>query len=222
VIAGLKAVLGRLPELGGDIVPCGQKRRYRAMLRRVPPLPVKHKDGRPYLAGAESWERFAVGEIPQLYAVFPYGLYGVGLPGLELPLFTWAETLNDERQKKAKEPWYQGGIFAARMGLADYAAQVTLYKIADSRLRFPAFRDTDDWCPDHNWMAVGMLGLQEMLMQTPGRKIILLPAWPKEWDVEFRLHAPHETTVECTYRNGKIKRLTVSPDSRMKDVAAPP
>ena len=218
VIAGLNAVLSRLLELPNSMVSCEKKEQYRDMLKRVPPLPVKEKDGKPYLAGADSWERFAVGEIPQLYAVFPYGLYGVGLPDLELALFTWNDTLNDKRQKKAKEPWYQGGIFAARMGLEEYAAEVALFKIVDSGLRFPAFRDTDDWCPDHNWMAVGMLGLQEMLMQTPGRKIYLFPAWPKDWNVDFKLHAPHQTTVECTYRDGRIERLEVTPKSRAADV----
>jgi hypothetical protein len=29
-----------------------------------------------------------------------------------------------------------------------------------------------------------------MLMQTVGRKILLLPAWPKNWNADFKLHAP--------------------------------
>jgi len=35
-----------------------------------------------------------------------------------------------------------------------------------------------------------MIGLQEMLVQTIGDQIILFPAWPKEWDVDLKLHAP--------------------------------
>jgi|GEM_PF-2627680 len=35
-----------------------------------------------------------------------------------------------------------------------------------------------------------MIGLQEMLLQTIGDQIVLFPAWPKDWAVDFKLHAP--------------------------------
>ena len=63
-----------------------------------------------------------------------------------------------------------------------------------------------------------MIGLQEMLMQTVGDQIILFPAWPVEWNVDFKLHAPNSTTVECSYKNGAVVRLKVSPESRSKDI----
>jgi hypothetical protein len=49
-------------------------------------------------------------------------------------------------------------------------------------------------------------------------KIYLLPAWPKDWNVSFKLHTPGKTTVECTYRAGKIEHLRVTPELRRKDV----
>ena len=63
-----------------------------------------------------------------------------------------------------------------------------------------------------------MIGLQEMLLQTNGKKILLFPAWPPEWDVHFKLHAPYQTTVEATLENGKITQLVVTPESRKKDI----
>jgi hypothetical protein len=63
-----------------------------------------------------------------------------------------------------------------------------------------------------------MKEFQSMLLQTDGRQIFLLPAWPKDWDVEFRLHAPQRTVVEGTYRNGKLTSLHVTPESRRRDV----
>ena len=66
-----------------------------------------------------------------------------------------------------------------------------------------------------------MIGLQEMLMQTVDDKIYLLPACPKAWDVDFKLHAPGSTVVECTYRNGKVEKLKVTPASRTKDIVPP-
>jgi hypothetical protein len=210
-------VLSRLVELPAELVPSAKKKKFRAILKRVPPLPRKEKDGRQYLAGAEEWRKFAVGEIPELYSVFPYGLYGIGRPGLELARYTWTDGLR-QRQKKMREPWYQGGMFTARLGLTDEAKEIAVFKLGDSGLRFPAFRDTDDWCPDHNWLGAGMIGLQEMLMQTVDRKIYLFPAWPKNWDVDFKLHAPYQTFVEGKFRNGKIKTWKVSPKKRRGDV----
>ena len=46
----------------------------------------------------------------------------------------------------------------------------------------------------------------------------LFPAWPKEWEVDFKLHAPRQTTVEGILRDGKLVSLKVTPKSRMKDV----
>jgi hypothetical protein len=63
-----------------------------------------------------------------------------------------------------------------------------------------------------------MITLQEMLLQTDGQRILLLPAWPKDWTADFKLHAPQQTTVEGHVQNGKISDLHVEPASRAKDV----
>ena len=63
-----------------------------------------------------------------------------------------------------------------------------------------------------------MIGLQEMLMQTSENEIRLLPAWPEDWDVDFRLHAPENTIVEGSVRDGEIQDLKVTPESRLADV----
>jgi hypothetical protein len=63
-----------------------------------------------------------------------------------------------------------------------------------------------------------MIGLQEMLLQTDGKKIFLLPAWPRDQDVHFKLHAPYNTTVEAAVINGKLQSLIVIPEERKKDV----
>jgi hypothetical protein len=48
-----------------------------------------------------------------------------------------------------------------------------------------------------------MITLQLMLMQCDGKRIQLLPAWPKDWTADFKLHAPHQTTVEGHVENGR-------------------
>jgi len=90
----------------------------------------------------------------------------------------------------------------------------------------PAFWGPNyDWTPDQTHGAVLMKGLQAMLMQAEpvigseyDGKIYLMPAWPKEWDVDFKLHAPRNTTVQGRIVDGEIKDLEVRPHSRREDV----
>ncbi len=60
--------------------------------------------------------------------------------------------------------------------------------------------------------------LQTMLMQCEDKKIILLGAWPKEWDVDFKLNAPYNTTLSGTVTDGRLNSLNVSPENRRKDI----
>ena len=64
-----------------------------------------------------------------------------------------------------------------------------------------------------------MKALQAMLLQTDGQQIFLMPAWPADWDVEFKLHAPGRTVLEGSIREGRMRGLRVSPSIRRADVA---
>ena len=63
-----------------------------------------------------------------------------------------------------------------------------------------------------------MIGLLEMLMQTTDDRILLLPIWPKDGEVDFKLHGPGKTVVEATVRDGKITRQNVRPAARERVV----
>ena len=85
--------------------------------------------------------------------------------------------------------------------------------------RFPGFFGPYyDWTPDQDHISVFQTALQSMLMQCEGDKILLLPAWPPDWDVDFKLHAPKNTTVECEVKDGRLVKLVVTLASRHKDV----
>jgi hypothetical protein len=57
-----------------------------------------------------------------------------------------------------------------------------------------------------------------MLLQTDGRKILLFPAWPKDIDVSFRLHAPGNTVIDAELRGGQVTKLVVTPAGRTADL----
>ncbi|SMC38304.1 DUF5703 domain-containing protein [Pedobacter africanus] len=215
-IAALKTVLGSLLALEG--ISEQQRTDWTAMLKRIPPLSFRDFGGHPTIAPAKTWERVNNTESPQLYPVFPWGIYGIGRSGLDTAINTFKYDA-DVLKFRSHVGWKQDNIFAARLGLTAAAAELNLLKLKDSGRRFPAFWGPGfDWVPDHNWGGSGMMGLQEMLLQSHHRKIYVLPAWPKEWDVHFKLHAPDQTTVEVMFKKGKLELLRVVPESRRKDI----
>lgn len=217
-IAALQTVLSRLLALPEKYLQAAKRQQWITMLGRIPPIALRESQGYATIAPAKTWERINNQETPQLYPVFPWGLYGIGKPNLDLALNTWKYD-SDAVRFRSHAGWKQDNIFAARLGLTDEAARLTLLKLKDSGRRFPAFWGPGfDWTPDHNWGGTGMIGLQEMLLQTHGDTIILFPAWPPAWDVHFKLHAPHNTTVEATLEGGKVKSIIVTPESRRKDI----
>lgn len=170
------------------------------------------------IAPAKSWERINNIETPQLYPVFPWRIYGVGKENLDIARDTYFYD-PDAVKFRSHTGWKQDNIWAACLGLTEEAKRLSIAKLSNGPHRFPAFWGPGyDWTPDHNWGGSGMIGLQEMLLQTNGEQIILFPAWPKEWDVHFKLHAPKQTTVEATLKDGKVVELKVSPESRKKDI----
>lgn len=215
-IAGLKTVLQRLLELKS--ASAAEKKSWQEMLNTIPALSFREFEGKTTISPAKSWQRINNTESPQLYPVFPWGIYGVGKPGLDTARNTYQYD-TDVLKFRSHIGWKQDNIFAARLGLTEEAARLTRLKLKDSGRRFPAFWGPGfDWTPDHNWGGSGMIGLQEMLMQCEGKKILLFPAWPKTWDVHFKLHAPYRTTVEGILKDGKLTALKVSPEIRKADI----
>jgi hypothetical protein len=158
-------------------------------------------------------------ENPELYAVFPFRLYGFDLPGKELALEAFRQ-----RPDRGTSGWRQDDIFAAYLGLADTAREYIVSRAKNKHVdsRFPAFWGPNyDWIPDQDHGSVLLKTLQAMVLQPDGRAIHLMPAWPKDWNVDFKLHAPYNTTVEGSYIHGRFERLAVTPAGRRNDVRSP-
>ena len=176
-----------------------------AMLSRIPEIPTRVIGGDTCIAPAIVWERIQNVETPQLYPVFPWRIYGLGRPGLQKAVNTYAKDPHALEMRSSKG-WKQDNIWAACLGLTDEARRLNMEKLGSGPYRFPAFWDPGfDWAPDHNRGGAGMIGVQEMLLQeTPEGELLLFPAWPKEWNAKFRLHAIGGRIVEAEINNGKI------------------
>lgn len=212
-IAALRTVLETLLHTVPLVDSTAQK-----MLATLPPIPLRVVDGKEMISPAKTWERINNVETPQLYPVFPWRIYGVGKEGVETARNTYLYD-PDALAFRSHIGWKQDNIWAACLGLTEEAQRLTRLKLSDGPHRFPAFWGPGyDWTPDHNWGGSGMIGLQEMLLQSNGNQLLLFPAWPREWDVHFKLHAPGQTTVEAELKHGKLIRLEVTPESRKKDV----
>jgi hypothetical protein len=217
-ISALTVITARLLNLSAKDLSKEEIEYLKGFQTRIPPLNFREFNGYKTLAPAKSWERINNSEAAQLYSVFPYGIYGIGKPDLQIALNTWKYD-TDAIKFRSHIGWKQDNIFSARLGLTNEAAKYNLLKMANSDRRFPAFWGPGfDWVPDHNWGGSGMIGMQEMLLQEANGKIYLFPAWPKDWNVHFKLHATQNTTIEAELQNGKVKILKVMPEERKKDV----
>lgn len=235
VVAGMHAVLDGILALPGEHVPDSD---YFASVRAITPdLPVGTAGEKRVFAPARVYapQRQNV-ELPELYAVHPFALYGLNKPDLELAIDSFYHVLEetgafrpyvmgrgpvDGQYYASYSGWQQIGMNAALLGLAEEAKTVLTH---NCRLNNPGFRFPAMWgpiydcVPDIDHGANILSTLQLMAFQTDGDAILILPAWPREWNVSFKFHAPGDTTVECEYRDGQVTRLEVHPPERRKDV----
>ena len=172
-------------------------------MERIPDIPLRVIDGDSCIAPAQAWARIQNTETPQLYPVFPWRIYGMGREGLETARNTYWKDPHAVAMRDTKG-WKQDNIWAACLGLVDEARRLNSGKLADGPYRYPAFWDAGfDWAPDLNRGGAAMTGLQEMLLQeAPDGTLLPFPAWPKEWNVRFRLHATEHRVVEGEMKNG--------------------
>lgn len=227
-IAGLMSILPRLLALPTEFSTDAQRQIWKKVLADLPPIPMGKtargkmprngkgdEDGQPTILPAQKYGRSRNTENPELYTVFPYHIYGVGKPDLQL-----ARTAFKARLFPFDKCWGQDGTEAAGLGLTDVAKKATIHEFTSyGNQRFGWFwSKNNDWIPDMDDGGSGMITLQHMLMQCDGRRIQLLAAWPSDWTADFKLHAPFNTTVAGHVENGKVSGLKVVPAERAKDV----
>ncbi|MCX6873305.1 MAG: DUF5703 domain-containing protein [Verrucomicrobia bacterium] len=247
-VCGLRYLLGQLAAMDVELIGKGRKEHWRKLLDELPAVPTRVIKGQTLLAPGETYSGRLICETPELYAIYPFRqvtLWNPDLLAVGRQSFAVRQLSLDgtpDTQSWQTGGWVQAPMQAAYLGLPKAAAKLVGLNFADEfpwfgnnrygdhgntlppqpghpHARFPAFWETKmDYTPDNDHGANSANGLQSMILQTNDRQIYVLPAWPEDWAVEFKLHAPYQTTVEGAYRDGKLQSLKVTPASRAADV----
>lgn len=215
-IAGLRYVIEQITE---QKIPVSNKGAALAkkIQQQLPPIPTTAGKSGQILAPAERVSgEFKGTDNPELTAVFPFRVYGMEKQDLELARRTFMA-------RKAQQASSVDAVQAAFLGLSDVAKDLVVKSFTqnDPEIRFPAFWSAEtelDWAPDQGRGGAAMLALQSMLLQANGAQLLLGPAWPKDWDVEFKLFGPQNTAVEGAIRGGKAEKLRTAPGSRLSSI----
>jgi hypothetical protein len=215
-IVGINKVCSELLRLPLSTLSKKHQKQWKRLISELPEIPTKLLNGEKVLSPAYEYSGKQNIENPELYAIFPYRTYGLNKPDLEMARRTF-----ENRLIKQTGGWQQNAIKAALLGLTEEAAELTSqnFNASTTFYRFPTMWGPNyDWTPDQCHGTVAMSALQRMLVQYDGEQILLLPAWPKDWNAKFKLRAPQNTTIEGEVKNGKLENLKVTPSNRLDDV----
>jgi len=216
-IAGLHYCIDRLLEL--NVGTESDVTNWKRFKNELPQVPMQTIDGQTAIAPAEKYSKKMNAENGELYPVFPFNLYGLG-HGTE-KLVDWTmkhRTVVDAFNTKC---WTQDQIHWAYAGNAKEAQEglIRRFSHASTQCRFPLYGSRmPDSCPDFDHFGAGCIALQRMLVQEAGDKILLLPAWPSNWDADFQLHLSRQTIITAKIVNGELADWAISPEYRKKDV----
>ena len=165
------------------------------------------------------------GEGPELYAMHPHRVFTKGrqvATGLDISL--GESTVKNSAWGAQGVGWSYGINAHALIGDAAGAATQLLSRSVGTKptagYRFPGFAPHEqDFEPSADHFANMNRALQEMLIQSGDdgfatTTIVLFPAWPCNWDADFKLWGPLQTSVEVVYTAGKLVSLVVDPPSR--------
>src|SRR5690606_11877602 len=121
-ISALKVISEKLLQVSSNDLTAEEVDYLKAFQERIPPLNFREINNQKVLSPAKSWERINNTEAAQLYPVYPWKLYGLGKPDLQVAQNTYF--LDEDLLKfRSHVGWKQDNIIAARLGFTDEAAK---------------------------------------------------------------------------------------------------
>ena len=123
-----------------------------------------------------------------------------------------------EITEKEIKPWPAAKSAAAIKSAVEKARPYLA--TGDGKARFPRF-----WGADYSRLPEAKAGidsfidtLRSMLIASTGKRICVLPGWPLDRDVAFRVDSETGLGIEVAYSDGKLERLEVHPKQRTSEV----
>lgn len=230
IVAGMHAVLKKLLEAH---LPGETRDYFDEILKKTPALPLGREAGEEILLPAQVFtpRRWNI-ELPELYAVYPFALFTHTQQNDSVARTSFDRLTRRYGMLKphviGRNPgtpgfsgWHYIGPAAALLGKREECGRILRYNSAlqNPGNRFPAmWGAVHDAVPDVDHGANILNLLQLMVLQPVKEKIYILPAFPWEWSVSFRLHAPQGTVVTCRYEKGSLVECETQPPERMADV----
>ncbi|MDO5310166.1 MAG: DUF5703 domain-containing protein [Planctomycetia bacterium] len=217
-IAGIRAVTQKLLALPKELTTEEDRAFWQALFAKTPEVPtrVDEKSGLKVLAAAGRFAQSRNVETPELYPVFPFRLYSFEKPEIEL-----AQNAYKIRLNHFSTGWAQDDIFCAYLGDGEGVREhlATRARNGAKTERFPVFWGPNfDWIPDMDNGSVLNIVAQSLALQADGKRIFVAPVLPKGWNVDFKLWAPQNTTVQCKIVDGHVEALQTVPAQRLDDV----
>lgn len=224
VISGLKAVTARVSQL--NVINNEIKDYITKYINKVSDFSYSVINDKRILMPAQEFTDFRNNvEPPQMYAIMPFKVFGIGKDGYETILNTFEYCINEYDINKPfkigqtpSEPSYSGwqyiSVCAALLGLNDQAGKMLEHNCAlkNPGTRFPAmWGPIYDAVPDTDHGANILNTLQNMVVQTEDDVVRVIPSLPTSWNVKFKLHIDCTTTIECDYKKGEIRNLKIFP-----------
>ena len=152
-------------------------------------------------------------ENPALYRLFPFGVSGIGAPDYDLVRRTYLHRLFP-----VYHGWSMDAIWAARLGLGEDAYGLLCRHAAKfNRFRYGGWDSNDNnefpgglaVVPFTDAAGLSAYTLNEMLLQSHGGVIRVVPAVPKRWSGIFRLRAEGGFLIASDFRTGVARFVEI-------------
>ena len=238
-VAALHVLTERALALPEGLTTAAQRDQWRQLRSSLPAVPLVQEGGTTVVSPYETYPLPGVPrsnvETPELYSTHPFRYFSVGsarAKGRDLNASLAClenSTRPTCRFADSNSGWTQGVLNAALLGRAARAAAAVVERAATPPAvgyRFPAFMGhMQDYQPSSDHLAVMSTALQLMLLAPSddgAGGALLFPAWPCEWDVDFKLHAPRRTTVRGRFVGGALVQLDVLPPERLAAIEVLP
>eukprot|EP00038_Savillea_parva_P029372 m.70674 g.70674 ORF g.70674 m.70674 type:complete len:682 (-) comp8661_c0_seq1:95-2140(-) len=230
-VSGMIGLFEKLLALPASLTTATQRATWqRFQSHLMPVLPVKDDANGSVIAPAKVVSNGTHnGEGPELYAIHPHRLFTKGrhvAAGVDISLAE--RTVNASRFAQGGTGWNYGINAQALVGNSAGAAKQLLsraWTAPAQGYRFDGFAPHEqDFDPSADHFANMNRALLEMLLQSgddgfANTTIVLFPSWPCEWDVNFKLWGPLNTSVEVQYAGGQLLQpIIVEPPARVSAV----